>query len=267
MHLKCLLLTFIISLIITPASWSKEQSIAESSIKTKVLNFKKRYGIPIIYKNFSSDNNRADFKAIASNNYDYFDNYLNLFEKETTKYPLDFFRQRRIRAIAFVTHLFSKGETAQGMYQTDTNVMFFDISRFKENKSLQRHSIHHELFHMMSLQTVGYSVNKDPQWLALNNKTFTYGKQSKRLTDMNPHNSHAPNQLGFVTYYAMSALEEDKAEIFACLMQKSHNRLITQWQKKDTIMENKVSHIKSFIKAYSPHMDDSYWESLRNPSK
>ncbi len=137
--------------------------------------------------------------------------------------------------------------------------MFFDFLRFADNKALKKHSIHHELFHMMAMQTPGYEFMKDDVWLLMNPEEFVYGEQIKPLGEVNPYNLQAPNQLGFVTDYAMASIEEDKAEVFACLMQKAHKRLVYQWAQKDELMRQKIQAIKDFVAAYCPEMNEAYW--------
>ncbi|PIW64719.1 MAG: hypothetical protein COW13_00590, partial [Candidatus Omnitrophica bacterium CG12_big_fil_rev_8_21_14_0_65_50_5] len=126
------------------------------------------------------------------------------------------------------------------------------------NKALKRHSIHHELFHMMAMQTPGYQT-EEKSWSDWNPAGFAYGEQTKSWRELNPVNTGAPNQLGFVTDYAMTSVEEDKAEVFACLMQDKHRMLITRWAEKDAVIRKKIQAIKDFVAACCPQMGEGYW--------
>ena len=139
--------------------------------------------------------------------------------------------------------------------------MFFDISRFGSNKARQRHGIHHEIFHMMFQKRGDSPLLSDEEWTSFNGSNFSYGKQTKPLSESNPYNHYAPNQLGFVTYYAMESIREDQAEVFACLMFEPHRKLIEKWILKDPAMAKKVEAIKEFSKYYHPQMDEAYWDS------
>ena len=112
---------------------------------------------------------------------------------------------------------------------------------------------------MMAMQTWGYRL-EEKSWAALNPAGFIYGEQTKSWKEINPVNVGAPNQLGFVTDYAMTSVEEDKAEVFACLMQEKHKKLIARWAQKDTVLRKKIQVIKDFVAAYCPQMNEEYWQ-------
>jgi len=225
-----------------------------SAIDQRVQDFQMRYGIPLLYKDLNTATTAITFKPVSRKEYGLLNDYLMLFEKEIYQYPPIFFKKRQVRAVFLVTHLFSHKRPAQGAYSSEARVMIFDVSRFSKNKALTRHSIHHELFHMMAFQTPNYILD-DPRWSQLNSSAFVYGKSMNDWTKVNPVNPQAPNQLGFVTDYAMSSVEEDKAEVFACLMQETHHNLITRWATKDGIMRQKIQAIKDFVSSDFPEMN------------
>lgn len=224
-----------------------------SAINQRVHDFQARYGIPLLYKDLNNTTSAITFKPVSIKEYGFLNDYLILFEQEIHKYPSAFFKKREVRAVFLVTHLFSNKQPVQGAYSAEGRVMIFDISRFSKNKALARHSIHHELFHMMAFQTPNYILD-DPRWSRLNSSAFVYGKQMNDWTAVNPVNPRAPNQPGFVTDYAMSSVEEDKAEVFACLMQATHYKLITRWASKDGILRQKIQAIKDFLSSDFPEM-------------
>ena len=237
------------------------QSDVVSSIETRVKNFEERFGIALLYKDITLPNSITQFTAVSGEDYDHLNDYLALFVDEISKYPPGFFKAREVRAIGLVTRLFYEGKPAQGLYSSRARVMFFDVSRFINNKALARHSIHHELFHMMALQTPGYALN-DGRWAAFNPEGFVYGPEKKSLGAANPYNPHAPDEPGFATYYAMTSVEEDKAEVFACLMQEVNRTLMTVWAKKDQALRQKIQAMKDFVAIYCPQMNESYWKTL-----
>src|SRR5262249_51618100 len=140
---------------------------------------------------------------IPAEDYPILNNYLGLFEKEINKYPRGFFIKKEIRAIALVERLFREETPADGIYSPQSRVMLFDIIRSQENPSFERHNIHHEIFHMMALQPPTSESLSVANWRILNLTGFVYGHQTKPLSERNPVNLYAPNQLGFVTDYAM----------------------------------------------------------------
>ncbi|MBU0467616.1 MAG: putative zinc-binding metallopeptidase [Candidatus Omnitrophica bacterium] len=230
-----------------------------SSIDDRIERFQERYGIPFKYDGFPPGKYYIKFLEVSPKEYRVLNDYLILFEEEINKYPRGFFKGRDVRGIGLVNNLFSGETPAQGLYSSSAHIMFFDISRFGDNKSQQRHSIHHEIYHMMSQQDQGLQVLSDEKWASFNNDGFSYGEQNKSLRDANPINPYAPNQLGFVTYYAMKSIEEDQAEVFACLMQKNHRDLIEKWMQKDPALKKKIEAIKYFSAEYNYEMDEKYW--------
>ncbi len=251
----CFLILFLFSVAVIKPLFAQETAAdLSSSIEQRVERFQIRYGIPLVYKNIILTNSNIHFQIISPQEYDLLNNYLALFEEEINKYPAEFFQRRQVRAVLLATHVFSRDIPAQGIYSADARVMIFDISRFSHNKALTRHSIHHELFHMMAFQTPGYVIN-DYAWVAMNTPGFNYGPHNGVPGAANPVNPQAPSKLGFVTDYAMSSVEEDKAEVFACLMQQQHRTLITRWAEVDEVLRKKIQTIKEFIAEDFPEMN------------
>ena len=253
-------ITVCIILLVWSPAFAGQDIVA--SIEGHIERLKARFDIPIEYKKIFPSSGPLRYSVIPPQEYELLNNYLDLFEDELNKYPHGFFKKRNLKCIAFVERLF-KGETpVEGLYALRKRVMLFDILRSDRNPSLQRHSIHHEIFHMMAQQfQVGELLN-DGNWAALNSSDFVYGEQNKLLREQNPVNRFAPNQLGFVTDYAMQSVAEDQAEVFACLMQKKNKRLIEEWQVNDEILRRKIQAIKEFVVEYDSEMDESYWRRL-----
>ena len=263
-HFFILLLA--ISAIILPPSVSAQDTLQDPlklALEKRAQKFQARYGIPLMAPNINREEGVLRFTGISPEEYKDLEQYLQLFEEEILKYPPSFFTARDVRGIALVKYLFFDGRPAQGIYFSNDHVMFFDVIRKNENKAAQRHSIHHELFHMMAMQTPGYTPLKDDLWTSWNNPGFRYGKRPHLTQATNPYNHFAPHEPGFVTYYAMTSVEEDKAEVFACLMQASHKKLIEKWMIKDQILLKKIHTIKAFVQYYCPEMNEGYWHSIR----
>jgi hypothetical protein len=75
--------------------------------------------------------------------------------------------------------------------------------------------VHHEVFHFLDYADDD-QVRADPAWEKLNDRWFVYGSGGRFQRD--PKSSGRAELPGFVTRYAQSALEEDKAETFAFWM-------------------------------------------------
>jgi hypothetical protein len=186
--------------------------------------------------------------------------YLKLFAEEIAKYPQRFFSNRDIRAIGFVKKFFFAGKPVEGLYESRHKIMLFNFNRNRHHPVPQRHNIHHEIYHMMALQIPDYKVNYDAVWMSYNVTGFVYGVEQP--AGKNVLNPMAPAIPGFISVYAMTSIEEDKAEIFAGLMMESQHRLMQRWSQKDEYLRKKMEYMKSFVQTYCPAMDAGYWQKL-----
>src|SRR5690606_1012800 len=90
--------------------------------------------------------------------------------------------------------------------------LYLDVAvRFARDEVFQRRVIHHEFYHLLEEEWNGDPYFKDPAWAALNTPEHRYGAGGAANRDrrLSLFNHPAP---GFVSRYAMTGLEEDKAE-------------------------------------------------------
>ena len=62
---------------------------------------------------------------------------------------------------------------------------------------------------------------------------------------------------GFVSNYAMKAVSEDRAELFAAMM--TNNLTVRLLLQKDTFMAAKLAVLKKELNSFCPQMDEAYW--------
>jgi hypothetical protein len=233
-----------------------------AAIDGRIAALQTRFDTPIFYKGTDRKEESLRYEFLPAGDYPALDRYLQLFEEEIRKYPPGFFSKKQIRGIALVRRLFRGEVPTEGAYSPGLRVMLFDVLRSADNEAKQRHSIHHEIFHMMAFQPPPSEELAAANWSALNIEGFVYGRQNFSRRAINPLNRFAPHQLGFVTDYGMESPEEDQAEIFACLMQAKHYRLVTQWQENDAYLRQKVRAIKAFVAGYDAEMGEEYWRRI-----
>lgn len=221
-----------------------------------------RYGFTIHFERVPPPpDHRFFYEALEPAERRAFARYFEIFTEELRKYPASFFRTHGVREIVLVKKLFANQKPAQGMYLPGYKRMYFDVTRHVRSVDTMRHNIHHELYHMMAVELGGWSLH-DPAWAALNDAGFTYGEKITRAT-INPINRGAPGRPGFVTYYAMSSIEEDRAETFAALMIPHQHRLITRWAERDPVLKRKMERMKKFVAGFEPEMDEGFWQRLQ----
>jgi hypothetical protein len=171
---------------------------------------------------------------------------LFLFIREISLYPKNFFRYAHCQDIYFVAKLFYKQKPADGLFSEGTNYIFYDYSRRSDNTQKIRHYIHHELYHLIGSKHPFWKEH-GPAWQALNRSGFSYNKKSNPH-ERNPINFYAPPEPGFITDYAMASAEEDRAEVFACMMIPEERSLMDRWAQKDKILFKKSEMINEFLK-------------------
>jgi hypothetical protein len=128
----------------------------------------------------------------------------------------------------------------------------------------QRMIIHHEFFHM--LETQAGNPFQDPEWDALNPIGFHYGSGGVNAlrSSANPPPKVDTSYVGggFVSRYAMSAVEEDKAETFAYLMVRYGN--VMTRARRDEVLASKVELLKQRLQTWCPEMGADWWAQLAN---
>ena len=136
-----------------------------------------------------------------------------LVRRELSRYPRAFLSAIRMRGIVFADDL-REGETAIPSLPNVGGLLLMDVAGSESD--LVR-GLHHEVFHFADLADDG-SLAPDPSWEALNAPGFTYGAGGRTLrASWAAHEPDADGFLsgGFVSPYATSGPEEDKAETFA----------------------------------------------------
>jgi len=114
--------------------------------------------------------------------------------------------------------------------------------------------LHHEVFHFADYADDDV-VAFDAEWSALNPRGFTYGPGGRAVRGRGAGSLVELD--GFVSVYATSALEEDKAELFAVMM--TQPAWLARRLEADAILALKHAHLLRLVAGLSPEMGPSYW--------
>lgn len=183
--------------------------------------------------------------------------YIPLFVGEFSQYSPEIISQSGLKKIVFCRNLKFDGQTAAGLADHDNQTLYFDTgicNNFPAN--LLRQAIHHEFFHIMDFKDD--CTYDDPLWSSLNEPEFKYGtggldaKKSATMFMMN----YA--LVGFLNRYSMSAVEEDRAEMFANMM-IDYGRVKERTEWDDPILEAKFLQTKVFLHKFCPSFNDAFW--------
>lgn len=110
--------------------------------------------------------------------------------------------------------------------------------------------IHHETYHFADFADDG-SLGRDPEWARLNDRWFVYGSGGRFARD--PGSATLAEDLpGFLSRYATSALEEDKAETFAFAMTVPEK--VREIVARDPVVRAKLELLRRQLGRFSPSM-------------
>jgi hypothetical protein len=138
-----------------------------------------------------------------------------LVTRELARYPKTLLEQIKLRGVVFIDEL-AEGENAIPSLPNVGGLLLLDVG--SKEADLVR-TFHHEVFHFFDLADDG-RLTPDPEWSALNQASFAYGAGGRTLRQgwaAKPTTELA----GFVSGYATSAVEEDKAETFALAVSRT----------------------------------------------
>ncbi|MBS2016073.1 MAG: hypothetical protein JST00_24545 [Deltaproteobacteria bacterium] len=136
-----------------------------------------------------------------------------LVARELARYPQSFLRAIKLKGVVFTSEL-AEGENAIPSLPNVGGLLLFDVDA--SPRDLVR-GLHHEIFHFADLADDGV-LAPDPAWSELT-PGFAYGAGGRTLRSAWAADG-ARDLRGFVTAYATSGVEEDKAETFAFAMSR-----------------------------------------------
>ncbi len=199
---------------------------------------------------------RTDYRKLSQ--------YIKVLDKEFAKYPKSFIYKTGLKGIALGKRMQISRQYRSAIPDYYTEILYYDINHLsKKTLTRVRHIIHHEYYHMIEQEIHGNGFYKDPQWAKFNPYSFTYGKGGARYRTRESLNDLSKyGKQGFISAYAMSGLEEDKAETYACLFTTPCWRYMQKRIKTDDVLKKKVDYMKAFLYQLDPSMDNAYYEKM-----
>lgn len=152
--------------------------------------------------------------------------------RELARYSPALLRATKLRGVVFV-HELMEGKKAIPSLPNVAGLLLLDVDAAE--RDLVR-TIHHEVFHFFDLADDG-ALSPDATWERLNAEGFTYGAGGRTLRGA--WAAARPEGLGgFVSAYATSAVEEDKAETFAFAVARRDD--LVALAANDPVLDKKV---------------------------
>jgi hypothetical protein len=173
---------------------------------------------------------------------------------ELARYPAEFLARARLHRLLLCAKLQEGSEPIPSLPNYH-GALLIDV---EAEAPYLRRLVHHEVFHFADYADDD-QLSHDPAWLALNDRAFVYGLGGRFLRQPGVGRFTA-DIAGFVSRYATSALEEDKAETFA--MRMSAPRQFAQLLAADAVVRAKSGALEAQLRKLSPAMDNRFFASV-----
>jgi hypothetical protein len=223
----------------------------------------KLYNLEAVYLNSATEINHGTWwYSMTELNNDDLNNYLPIFFKEFSVYPVTFIRKLGLNKIYFVnslifsTNTYSQYRAAVPDYSYSTMAMIYCCK--EQSQIYIKNVIHHELFHFIDYIEDGLLYGPDPDWESLNTPNFTYGDGGANNRVWKPLELGVQ---GFLNFYSTTGVEEDKAEIFSFLM-NSPDKI---GNHECHIINKKLEKIINLLERFdSLGVNQNFWKELMN---
>lgn len=234
-----------------------------STQKQIIEEFKKQFGVSVVAAKDSLEIDVAYLQADEEKANHYVESFLS---KELSIYSAKVFKQSKLRSIILCKKLVSGGDRKaglaalklQGLIWLLGNNIYFDVEAPLD--SYARKVIHHELYHLIDCCD-DFNGLYDNHWKKLNHSGFTYYDD---LLVGQQHKPAAKPANGFISTYAMTAVEEDKAETFSHMIVDYKG--IEKVAKTDAVLRRKMERMKVLMNKFSSEFDDSFWNERAKAS-
>jgi len=191
-----------------------------------------------------------------------------LFIQEWSKYPPEWTKATNLQTITLIKdYKYNYMGNKQARAAAPMNylrTMIYDIG-YANSELYMRHVIHHEYVHYFEESYYGDVYHKDATWANYNTPGFKYGNGGGSCYEEGNScvTGEHPAQ-GFVTGYAMSGIEEDKAELYGYLFETSEYKQLQEWMQTDAILKSKHDYYVALIGRVVPGMDAAYFANIHS---
>jgi hypothetical protein len=181
--------------------------------------------------------------------------YLRMLKKELARYPAGMLQRVGIRKVLVAKRLNFCGQPWSGIPVFGERTLWLDAVRGRSLTGYQARLFHHELFHLIDNASRS-DIHEDPAWAAVNPRGFRYGPGGENYQNTGRDVfAMSDARSGFVTGYAESALEEDKAELFSCLT--TMPRETVRRAGRDSLVRRKIELLREQLDSFHPGAADA----------
>jgi len=133
-----------------------------------------------------------------------------------------------------------------GLANVNAGILLLNVN-FCEPESVI-YLTHHEFFHYVDVIITGpQEFNNDKNWEKLNPSGFKYTGAGLKMIDTGANIHEFYPEKGFITRYAMSAVEEDKAEVFDIMVMPDNLTAYERNKKLIIIVKKEVNNMRRIL--------------------
>jgi hypothetical protein len=187
------------------------------------------------------------------------DTYAELLWTEWSLYPPALVRNAGLKRIILAEQLAFGGQLRTAVPDFRRGDLYLDTARGRYDDAYVRRVIHHEFFHMIDTRDDGVLYG-DPAWSKLNSAGFQYGSGGKNAQGDSQAGVARDDLPGFIDTYAMTGVEEDKAEVFAFLMVDPAG--FESRAARDPVLRAKGRAMRALLLDFCPEMDAAFWRRV-----
>ena len=192
------------------------------------------------------------------------DRWLPAVREALSQYPAQVLERMHVDHVVLMRQLKFRRQHRNGTMVGRTGTMLLNTDTFA--RATQREiarAVHHEVFH--ALDYADGDLWNDPAWDALNRPDFRYGGGGRTMQELKGAGAWDPDRAGFLTQYATSGNEEDKAEMFSWMMVELQK--VEARAGRDPVLQAKFDRIKELCLAFDDDLDDGFWSIRRIQSR
>lgn len=234
------------------------QTVARASQLLDEMNaqYERDYGITIVADGevypLEGSSRAIEAQNTGRNNGDM---VLYFLRKEFAKYPAALLRRSGIKRIVLCKELKNAGVRIAGVAVERNASIYVDSTTKVGDEAHRRRTLHHELFHFLDFAQHP-DVMHNPAWQAANTPGFNYGS-TPPAPKPGQRNWASHPVIGILSDYAMKALPEDRAELFAALM--TNNLTLRLLVQRDANLATKVKLLKEELGRFCPDVNEAFW--------
>ena len=224
----------------------------------ELARLEERYGLQVILdaefpvktRHGEIRGRRADREDLAS--------YVPVLAAEWNVYPPELVEQAGLRRLVLCENLRFDGQQRTAVPDFEHNGLYLDVGRGCYSEMYVRKVIHHEFFHMIDLRDDG-ALYADERWAALNPAGFQYGSGGRNAQDDPRVSLFSEERPGFLNRYAITGVEEDKAELFAHML--VDGPALERRAARDQPLRAKMQRMQELLRAFCPEADQAFWDA------